>query len=164
MAQAFIAIGSNLKDRVANCRMGISEISRLPNTSLKNCSSFYETEPTGVDSNTPWFINGVIEITTSLEPKILLQELLSIEKKFGRVREPDRITPRTLDLDLLLIDDQIIKTEDLTIPHPRMHLRKFVLVPFAEISPTTIHPILKKSIKVLLDEVEDNSKIKKILN
>lgn len=162
MAQAFISFGSNLKNKLSNCKMGIAEISRLQNTSIKKCSSFYETEPNGVDTSMPWFINGAIEITSTLEPEALLKELLSIEKKFGRIREPDRITSRTIDLDLLLFDDRIIKTEDLTLPHPRMHLRKFVLVPLAQISPNTMHPLLIKSINDLLAGVDDNSKINKI--
>ena len=161
MATAFVSIGSNKGNKISNCRRAIAEISRLQECSVKRCSSFYETEPYGVDDKRDWFVNTVIEIETSKKPDALLTELLNIEKRFGRIREPNKYTPRTLDLDLLLYDNEIINSDFLTLPHPRMHMRKFVLEPLNEISPNSIHPILNRNVKTLLGELKDDQKIRK---
>lgn len=162
MPSAFIGIGSNMGDKLSFCRRGIAEISRLSDVSITKCSAFYESEPFGINSPSPWFVNAVIEVSTTRDPDSLLKDLLLIETKFGRVREGDRYAPRTLDLDLLLFGNKIINSESLTIPHPKIHLRRFVLEPLAEIAPDAFHPILKKSASELLNEVNDNLEVKKI--
>lgn len=159
MSSAFISIGSNLKDRNIFCRKGISSISKLPNTSIRKTSHFYETEPYGVKEKMDMFINAVIEIETDQTPQTLLENLLLIEKKFGRIRDDKRNSPRTLDLDLLLYNEQIINTEELIIPHPKMHLRRFVLEPLSEIAPDILHPTLQKRVSNLLKELVDDHKV-----
>lgn len=150
MSIAYISIGSNLGNREENCKNAIKfliengiKVSRL--------SSKIETEPWG-DIDQPMFINMAIMIETDQKPLELLNTLKNIEADMGR-RPETRWGPRVIDLDILLYDDQIIKTRHLEIPHPRMCERAFVLKPLAEIGPHTIHPVLKKSIKELLDEI-----------
>ena len=162
MATPFISIRSNLGNKLASCRRGIAEISRLTDTSITKISSFYETEPHGVNDPSNWFINAVCEIKTSKSPQMLLQDLLDVEKRFGRVREDNKYSPRNIDLDLLLYDDQIIDSDFLRLPHPRMHLRRFVLEPLVEIAPDSFHPVLKKTAKELLTDLKDNGVVKKI--
>ena len=117
-------------------------------------SNLYESEPWGMQS-TELFINQALEITTDLPPLRLLHELLAIEVAFGRVREGSVPTSRTLDIDILLYSELVIQTHNLTIPHPRLHLRRFALMPLAELAPGIIHPIFGKSIAELLKECQD---------
>ncbi len=132
--QAYIGIGSNLGDRIQNCKLAVKSISSVPKISLIKQSSWIETDPVGyLDQNR--FINGAVLIETSLSPTDLLNELQKIENKMGRVRTIP-MGPRTIDLDLLLYDDLQIKTETLTIPHPRMKERDFVQIPLLEIAPS----------------------------
>jgi len=131
--QAFIALGSNLQDPAAQVNRAFDELATLPETRLVRRSSLYRTAPVGYD-NQPDFINAAAEVETDLEPLALLQALLSLETGFGRER-PFPNAPRVLDLDLLLYDDVVMKTPELTLPHPRMHERGFVLYPLAEIAP-----------------------------
>jgi 2-amino-4-hydroxy-6-hydroxymethyldihydropteridine diphosphokinase len=131
---AFIALGSNLQNPAEQVRHAFSEIASLPKTQLVRTSSLYKTAPLGYD-NQPDFINAVAEVATGLEPLDLLRSLLDIETRHGRER-PFPNAPRVLDLDLLLYDDLMMQTPELTLPHPRMHERGFVLLPLAEIAPT----------------------------
>lgn len=131
--QAFIALGSNLKNPAAQITKAFGKLGELPGTSLLRQSSLYHSKPWGYD-NQPDFINAVAEISTSLEPLELLHALLALEDSFGRER-PFPNAPRVLDLDLLLYDDQVMDKPELTLPHPRMHERAFVLLPLAEIAP-----------------------------
>lgn len=133
MHKAYIALGSNLCNPLSQVKQAISALKNIPKTTVMQCSSFYQTTPIGYD-NQPNFINAVAEVHTELTPEELLTTLLAIEQTFGRER-PFPNAPRILDLDLLLYDNVIQKTNFLTLPHPRMHLRGFVLLPLAEIAP-----------------------------
>jgi len=136
--RAFIALGSNLQNPAEQVKHAFSEIARLPNTQLVRTSSLYKTAPLGYD-NQPDFINAVAEVTTELDALTLLRSLLDIETRNGRER-PFPNAPRVLDLDLLLYDDLMMQTPELTLPHPRMHERGFVLLPLTEIAPTASIP------------------------
>lgn len=133
MTRAFVALGANLGDPAATVQAAIGELGRLPGTRLVRASSLYRTAPVGL-AEQPDFINAVAELATGLPAGELLTALLALENRFGRVRQ-ERNGPRTLDLDLLLYSDLVAATPDLTLPHPRLHLRAFVLVPLAEIAP-----------------------------
>ncbi|MFM9836401.1 MAG: 2-amino-4-hydroxy-6-hydroxymethyldihydropteridine diphosphokinase [Methylophilaceae bacterium] len=138
MHKAYIALGSNLSNPESQIIRALQSIDKLPKTQLINKSSLYQTAPVGYDEQ-PDFINAVAEVATDLNPQDLMQQLLTIEQAFGRER-PFPNSPRILDLDLLLYDDLVLSTENLTLPHPRMHLRGFVLLPLAEIAPDLTLP------------------------
>ena len=138
MARAFIAIGSNLQQPQLQVAQAFEGISRLPSTQLINRSSLYRTAPVSYEDQ-PDFINAVAEVETELPPLELLQALLSLENAQGRER-PFPNAPRVLDLDLLLYNDTIMHTAELTLPHPRMHTRGFVLQPLAEIAADLVIP------------------------
>ncbi len=129
---AHIGLGANLGEARGALRAAVAALGALPQTRLLNCSSLYRSAP--VDSSGPDYLNAVAEIATQLVPHELLAQLQAIELQHGRER-PYRNAPRTLDLDLLLYDDQTICTPTLTVPHPRLHERAFVLLPLAEIAP-----------------------------
>lgn len=131
--QAFIALGSNLQDPVAQVRRAFTALAAMPQTKLVATSSLYRTAPVGYDAQ-PDFINAVAEVATGLDPLTLLRAILSIEDRHGRER-PFPNAPRVLDLDLLLYDEMTLDSTELTLPHPRMHQRGFVLLPLAEIAP-----------------------------
>ena len=131
---AYVALGSNLSDPVLQVNHAFAALNTIPRTNVINQSSLYKTAPIGYD-NQPDFINAVAELMTELSPEALLKELLLIESSFGRERSIPN-APRILDLDLLLYENVIQKTSFLTLPHPRMHERGFVLLPLAEIAPT----------------------------
>ena len=133
MHKVFVALGSNLDTPARQVTRALQAISQLPKTQLIKQSSLYKTAPVGYDVQ-PDFINAVAEIATTLTPQSLLEKLLEIEQAFGRERTFAN-APRVLDLDLLLFDELILHTEALTLPHPRMHTRGFVLLPLAEIAP-----------------------------
>ncbi len=130
--RAFIALGSNLQNPAAQIKRAFSELRTLPETRLVRQSSLYRTAPVGYDDQ-PDFINAAAEVATMLEPLELLQALLALESALGRERSFAN-APRVLDLDLLLYDDRVMQTPELTLPHPRMHERGFVLFPLAEIA------------------------------
>jgi 2-amino-4-hydroxy-6-hydroxymethyldihydropteridine diphosphokinase len=130
---AFVALGSNLDDPRRQVLQAMDELKALPGTRVERCSSLYRTAPLG-EPDQPDFINAVVQVETALHPLELLDGLLAIERRHGRVRSR-RNAPRTLDLDLLLYDGQSIDTPGLQLPHPRMHERAFVLLPLAEIAP-----------------------------
>ena len=157
---ALIAIGSNLGTPKKNCIEAIDIISSSPGIKIISKSSFYQTAPVG-NTEQDWFINSVIKISTQLNPDILLAVLLEIESKMGRIRK-EKWGPRIIDLDLLFYDNLIIKQKDLTLPHPEIQKRNFVLQPLNEIEENFIHPSLNKSINTLLKESKDNSVVKKL--
>jgi 2-amino-4-hydroxy-6-hydroxymethyldihydropteridine diphosphokinase len=157
---AFIAIGSNLGTPKENCIEAIDIISSNPDIKITSKSSFYQTAPVG-NTEQDWFINSVIKISTKLNPDILLSALLKIESKMGRIRK-EKWGPRIIDLDILFYDNLVIKKKDLTLPHPEIQKRNFVLQPLNEIGENFIHPTLQKRISTLLKESKDNSVIKKI--
>jgi 2-amino-4-hydroxy-6-hydroxymethyldihydropteridine diphosphokinase len=151
MSTAYIGIGSNLGYREENCERAIKLLIANGITVTKR-SSMTETEPWGVKEQ-PNFINMAVEIKTGLTPDELLRLLKNIEVDVGRL-PTSHWGPRIIDLDILLYDDVIMKTPDLEIPHPGLSEREFVLKPLAEIAPDKIHPVLKKSVKKLLEEVD----------
>ena len=132
---AYIGLGANLGDAPAALRAAIQALAALPGTQLLQCSALYRSAP--VDATGPDFYNAVAALRTSLPPQELLAALQSIEAAAGRER-PYRNAPRTLDLDILLFDGLAIDTPTLTVPHPRMHERAFVLLPLAEIAPARV--------------------------
>ena len=152
MAIAYIGIGSNLGNRQENCLRAV-ELLEGKRIIVKKRSSMHETEPWGIKDQ-PRFINMVIEIETGLESKELLKILKVVEKELGR-KESFKWGPRSIDLDILLFDDLVLKEDDLEIPHPLMHERDFVLKPLCEIAPDIIHPVLKKKICDLVQKLEN---------
>jgi 2-amino-4-hydroxy-6-hydroxymethyldihydropteridine diphosphokinase len=155
MVSVYIGIGSNLGDRHRNCIRAIELLSQNGLPPAKQ-SSMQETEPWGVTEQ-PGFINMAVEVLTDLEPVTLLKVLKKIEKDMGR-QDTIKWGPRIIDLDILLYDDIIFKTDSLIIPHPLMHQREFVLRPLSEIAKDFIHPVLKKSIGDLLKEKKCSGK------
>jgi len=150
---AYIGLGSNLGDRQATLRQAVRRLGTYGR--VVAVSSLYETEPVGYRDQ-PWFLNAVVALETTLGPRELLAALLAIERDFGRERT-FRNAPRTLDLDLLLYDGLVEQSEDLSIPHPRLHERSFVLVPLAEIAPELSHPLFAVPVRVLLERLGDRA-------
>jgi len=150
MPIGYLSIGSNLGNREENCEKAISFLEQNGIKVTKR-SSLYETEPWGV-KNQPKFINMAVEVETYLEPQELLKTIKKIEAELGR-RSNIRWGPRVIDLDILFYDNLIINTPELTIPHPAIIEREFVLKPLSEIAPDKTHPVIKKSIKELLSEI-----------
>jgi len=156
----YIGIGSNIGNKPHQCEQAISEILKVDHHKLLAKSSLFKTKPIGYTEQ-DWFVNGVIKIETDLEPVELLRALKAIEIRLGR-RETFRWGPRAIDLDILIFDDDQIKTEELQIPHPLLHERQFVLVPLAEIERDLIHPILKKTVGELLEDVKEDQGVEKL--
>lgn len=154
MSIVYLGIGSNLGNREENCLHSI-ELLQNRGVSVRKRSSMYETAPWGVE-NQPPYLNMAIEIETELGPEALLHILQDIESKVGRAKTY-RWGPRVLDLDILLFNQLVMNTEELTIPHPYMHQRDFVLRPLNEIAPGVKHPLLQSSISELLKKAESRS-------
>ena len=153
---AFISIGSNLGDKVGNCRSAIEALSRLEATDVVDKSPFYKTAPVDyLDQD--WFVNVAVKVTTGLGPLRLLEQLQEIQRRAGRVKDPIRFGPRIVDLDIIFYDDAIIETTGLVIPHPRMHKRAFVLRPICDIDPQLVHPVIQRRVQDLLNDLEDPS-------
>lgn len=150
MERVYIGIGSNLGDKRANCMKAIELMDLAEGCRVKAKSRFYRTEPVGVQDQ-DWYLNGVISLDTSLLPGNLMGELLAIEKQLGRKREK-KWDSRAIDLDILFFGQRIISEPDLEIPHPRLHLRRFVLVPLADLAPDFVHPVLGLKVKELLKQ------------
>jgi 2-amino-4-hydroxy-6-hydroxymethyldihydropteridine diphosphokinase len=157
---AYIGIGSNIGDKAIHCERAITEILKVDQHKLLAKSSFFKTQPVGYTPQ-DWFINGVIKIETDLDPLGLLHALKAIESQLGRT-ETFRWGPRTIDLDILIFNDKKIETDELRIPHPLLHERQFVLVPLAEIDRDLLHPILKKTIGRLLEEIKEDQGVEKL--
>jgi 2-amino-4-hydroxy-6-hydroxymethyldihydropteridine diphosphokinase len=158
---AYIGFGSNLGDRLENCRNAIGALAALPPCSLLETSSFYETSPVGLVEQ-PAFINGVVLLETDEDAHWLLRQMLEIEKTFGRIRNL-KWGPRSIDLDLLFFDDQIINTPELSVPHPSLHERRFVLEPLNEVAPDFRHPSLGKSVADLRNDLQDGEQRVEVL-
>jgi 2-amino-4-hydroxy-6-hydroxymethyldihydropteridine diphosphokinase len=163
--KAFISIGSNLGERVKNCEGAVKRISGNPAVKLIKKSSFYESSPWGRTDQPP-FINGALEVETSLKPRELLEFLKALEVELGR-RPPEtpeeRWGPRVIDMDIVFYGDQVIEEEGLTIPHPHAHERGFVMVPLGEIAPDLIHPVLKKKVSELAGGLKDRGEVKRLV-
>jgi 2-amino-4-hydroxy-6-hydroxymethyldihydropteridine diphosphokinase len=158
--KAFIGIGSNLGFPAANCEKAIGLLHASPNIEVVNRSNLYESEPVGkIKQN--WFVNGTVAIKTSLDPDALLNELLKIEKALGRERI-EKWGPRIIDLDLLAYGNRVIDSASLTLPHPEMLKRRFVLLPLSEFAGDYMHPVENKSIHDLLSKLPDSPQVRKV--
>jgi len=161
MKNVFFGLGSNLGERKETLQKAKIRIGEVIGT-VVSASSIYETEPWGFKSENN-FLNMVLSVKTEISPSGLLGRILMIESQMGRVRGDTGYKSRKIDIDILLYNDEIVKEEALVIPHPKMHERRFVLVPLAEIAPEIIHPVFNKSISSLLKSCKDKSKVRKFL-
>jgi 2-amino-4-hydroxy-6-hydroxymethyldihydropteridine diphosphokinase len=154
--EAYLSVGSNLGDRLRNCRQGIDLLCADGAVALLARSPFYESAP--VDNLAQgWFINAALKIRTDLSPLALLVRLQAVQNAAGRKAGGVRFGPRVLDLDIIFFEDRIMDTPILTIPHPRMHKRRFVLQPMCDIDPLVMHPVLGRSVQSLLNELKDDA-------
>jgi 2-amino-4-hydroxy-6-hydroxymethyldihydropteridine diphosphokinase len=149
---AFLAVGSNLGDRQANILEATEKLRQTEGIEVVRLSRFLENPAVGMDDDAPPFLNAAIEICTTLGSHALLHRLLEIEREMGRQRR-QRWEPRIIDLDLLLYGDEILSSQELIVPHPLMHERRFVLEPLAEIAPNAVHPTLQMTIAGLLENL-----------
>ena len=154
MAIVYLSLGSNIGDRVGYIQQATSLLSANENINIVTTSSFYETEPWGMESEN-WFVNAVIQITTTLSPEVLLDECQRIEKQLGRKRESKGYSDRTIDIDIIFYDKLIFNNERLTIPHKYFHKRVFMLVPMLEIAEDFVHPFFGKTVASLYDAIEE---------
>ncbi len=159
MSEVFLGVGTNLGNRVKN----MSDVTAIIERSIGDillASSIYETEPWGFEAKDE-FLNMVLKVSTGLGPSELLSRILGIEISMGRLRGEKQYSSRIIDIDILLYGDRIIDEEDLCIPHPHLHERKFVLVPLCEIAPGLIHPVINQSIASLLLKCSDETRVMK---
>ncbi len=156
---AYIGIGTNLGDRLANYRKAVEQIGELRETRVTRESSLYESEPHGRARN--WFLNAVVEVHTELDAKELLKGLQKIETSMGRKRTAKKSTnvSRTMDLDILLFNSETITSRNLTLPHPELANRRFVLLPLSELVPALKHPVLGETISTLLVTTQDRGRV-----
>jgi 2-amino-4-hydroxy-6-hydroxymethyldihydropteridine diphosphokinase len=155
-SKAFIAFGSNIGDREAKFLEALESLRELPSTQLVGFSKLYETEPVGISDGGSAFLNGVIELDTNLNHRDLMSVIRDKETALGKSPVHRSDQSRVIDLDLLLYDDLVCKEDEIEIPHPRMHLRAFVLVPLAEIAPEIVHPVFHRTVETLLLELPEN--------
>ena len=157
-ATAYLSLGSNIGDREQFLRQAIARLEMLGR--VRSVSSLYETEPVEFTEQA-WFLNCVVALEVELAPAELMSQLLGIERDLGR-RRLQKKGPRTIDIDILFVGDIVLKTAELIIPHPAMAERRFVLAPLAEIAPKVVHPVLKRSVQALLDELPPGQNIRRL--
>ena len=162
MNKAYLSLGSNRGGRTANLKNAINLLTEWAG-SVTIVSSLYETPPWEMEDETD-FINQALLLETEMSSEQLIDTIILIESMMGRQRTSKKYEPRKIDIDILFFNDEIINTEDLTVPHPLLKERRFVLEPMAEIAPAFIHPVFKKSITQLLVECEDKSEIRKLVS
>lgn len=155
MAIVYLSLGSNLGDRVGYIQQATSLLGMHADINIVATSSFYESEPWRMDSEN-WFVNAVVQISTSLTPEDLLEECQRIETQLGRSKcKQAGYLDRTIDIDIVFYDKLILNTENLTIPHKHFHKRVFMLVPMLEIAEDFVHPFFGKTVESLYDEIEE---------
>lgn len=155
---AYLSLGSNVGERRANLERALTALAELGE--VKAVSSFYETEPME-RTDQPWFLNCAMALETELMPKQLLAKLLAIEKSMGRKRAPGK-GPRVIDIDIVLFGSSVVDAPGLTIPHPAMHERRFVLEPLAEIAPEVRHPVFKKTAREMRDTLPPGQAVRRV--
>ncbi len=158
MKTVYIGMGANLGDPRRNCLEAILRIGLIPESKITGLSHLYRTQPVGVKGHN-WYVNGVVVLSTRMGPHQLLDRLLLIERDMGRVRHGETWEPRIIDLDILLFGTQIIREKDLTVPHPLMHSRRFVMTPMAQLAPHLRHPSLGKTMSELLETIPQNGQL-----
>jgi 2-amino-4-hydroxy-6-hydroxymethyldihydropteridine diphosphokinase len=155
----YLSLGSNVGDPLANLKAAIADLRTLGDVAA--VSSFYETEPVELAAQ-PWFLNCAVKLDTEKMPKQLMSGILDLEQKMGR-RRLQKNGPRVIDIDILLFGNSIIETKGLTVPHPAMHQRRFVLEPLAEIAPEVRHPVFKRTVRELRDALPPGQAVRRIL-
>jgi 2-amino-4-hydroxy-6-hydroxymethyldihydropteridine diphosphokinase len=159
----FIGFGSNVGNRLDFCDRAVTLLSLLPHSELVAVSPLYETEPVldGAQPGESWFLNGVVQMKTDVTPRSLMTVCREIERSLGR-DEDHRHGPRTLDLDILFYGRRVINEPDMVVPHPRLHQRRFVLVPLADLDSSWQHPSLHRTVGELLAEATDRSAVRRL--
>jgi len=163
MNSAILLLGTNVGDKRKNLQNACDSLKKRVDE-IQKCSSIYKTEPWGFKDE-QWFYNCALILQTHLLPDELIKDVLEIEKIMGRERNHSGVYEnRIIDIDILFFNSEIIKTKELELPHPRLHLRKFALLPLAEIAPDFVHPVILKNMKEILEECKDECKVVNIGN